>query len=145
SLGFTGVFWIILFLGAALFRVIGLTFLEDLIRHDWFWIPVTCVVFALAVHLTDVRDGLIRGVRLVALMLLSWLLPVMTVLAFGFLAALPFTGLDGLWRTGSATALVLAATGALILLINAAYQDGEAENLPPLSLRWAVRIAAVLL
>src|SRR5690606_23212715 len=50
-----------------------------------------------------------------------------------------------LWETGSATALVLAATGALILLINAAYQDGEAENLPPLSLRWAVRIAAVLL
>lgn len=145
SLGFTGVFWIILYLGSALFRVIGLTFLEDLIRHDWFWIPVTCVVFALAVHLTDVRDGLIRGVRTVALMLLSWLLPVMTVLAFGFLAALPFTGLDGLWETGSATALVLAATGALILLINAAYQDGTPENLPPLTLRWAVRIAAVLL
>lgn len=145
SLGFVGVFWIILFLGSSLFRVIGLTFLEDLIRQDWFWIPVTCVVFALAVHLTDVRDGLIRGVRTVALMLLSWLLPVMTVLAFGFLAALPFTGLDGLWETGSATALVLAATGALILLINAAYQDGTPENLPPLVLRWAVRIAAVLL
>lgn len=145
SLGFVGVFWIILLLGSALFRVIGLTFLEDLIRQDWFWIPVTSLVFALAVHLTDVRDGLIRGVRLVALMLLSWLLPVMTVLAFGFLAALPFTGLDGLWRTGSATALVLSAAAALILLINAAYQDGMAANAPPMILRWVVRIAGVLL
>ena len=145
SIGFTGAFWILLFLGSALFRVIGLTFLEDLIRIDWFWIPVTFVVFSISVHLTDVRDGLIRGVRTVALMLLSWLLLVMTVLAAGFLAALPFTGLDGLWQTGSATALVLSAAAALIILINTAYQDGRPDNLPPLILRIAVRVAAVLI
>ncbi len=145
SIGFTGAFWILLHLGAALFNVIGLKFLEDLIQQEWFSIPVTTLMFAVAVHLTDVRDGLIRGVRSVALMLLSWLLLLMTVLAAGFLAALPFTGLDGLWDTGSATALVLAAAGALIILINTAYQDGRADNLPPAVLRWAVRIAAVLL
>ncbi len=145
SIGFTGAFWVLLHLGAALFKVIGLPFLEDLLRKDWFWIPVTFVVFAVAVHLTDVRDGLIRGVRTVALMLLSWLLLVMTVLAAGFLAALPFTGLDGLWETGSATSLVLAAAAALIILINTAYQDGRPDNLPPLVLRIAVRVAAVLI
>ncbi|MFA4894436.1 DUF4153 domain-containing protein [Brevundimonas sp.] len=145
SIGFTGAFWILLHLGAALFKVIGLDFLEDLLRKDWFSIPVTFVVFAVAVHLTDVRDGLIRGVRTVALMLLSWLLLVMTVLAAGFLAALPFTGLDGLWETGSATSLVLAAAAALIILINTAYQDGRPDNLPPLVLRIAVRVAAVLI
>lgn len=144
SVGFTGAFWVLLFLGSALFKVIGLDFLEDLIRKDWFWIPVTFVVFAIAVHLTDVRDGLIRGVRTVALMLLSWLLLVITVLVAGFLTALPFTGLDGLWETGSATSLVLAAAAALIILINTAYQDGRADNLPPLVLRAAVRVAAVL-
>lgn len=145
SIGFTGAFWILLHLGAALFKVIGLDFLEDLLRKDWFSIPVTFVVFAVAVHLTDVRDGLIRGVRTVALMLLSWLLLVMTVLAAGFLAALPFTGLNGLWETGSATSLVLAAAAALIILINTAYQDGRPDNLPPLVLRIAVRVAAVLI
>lgn len=145
SIGFTGAFWILLHLGAALFNVIGLEFLEDLIRQEWFAIPVTTLMFAVAVHLTDVRDGLIRGVRSVALMLLSWLLLLMTVLAAGFLAALPFTGLDGLWETGSATALVLAAAAALIILINTAYQDGRADNLPPVILRWAVRVASVLL
>ncbi len=145
SLGFTGAFWILLLLGAALFKVIGLSFLEDLLRETWFAIPVTFLVFAVAVHLTDVRDGLIRGVRTVALMLLSWLLLVMTVLAAGFLAALPFTGLEALWETGNATALVLAAAAALIILINTAYQDGRPDNLPPLVLRFAVRVAAVLL
>ncbi len=145
SIGFTGAFWILLTLGAALFKVIGLNFLEDLLRKDWFAIPITFLVFATAVHLTDVRDGLIRGVRTVGLMLLSWLLLVMTVLAAGFVAALPFTGLDGLWETGSATALVLAAAAALILLIIATYQDGRPDNRPPAVLRVAVRLAAVLI
>ena len=145
SLGFTGAFWLLLQLGAALFKVIGLDFLEILLREDWFWIPVTTVAFSVAVHLTDVRDGLIRGVRTVALMLLSWLLLVMTVLAAGFLAALPFTGLEGLWSTGNGTSLVLAAAAALIILINTAYQDGRPDNLPPVVLRIAVRAAAVLL
>jgi len=145
SIGFTGAFWLLLFLGAALFKVIGLDFLGELIARDWFAIPVTTVVFATAAHLTDVRDGLIRGVRSVALMLLSWLLLLMTVLAGGFLAALPFTGLQGLWETGSATALVLSAAATLIILINTAYQDGRADNLPPAILRVTVRVAAVLL
>lgn len=145
SIGFTGAFWILLTLGSALFKVIGLNFLEDLLRKEWFAIPVTFLVFATAVHLTDVRDGLIRGVRTVGLMLLSWLLLVMTVLAAGFVAALPFTGLDGLWETGSATSLVLAAAAALIILINTAYQDGRPDNRPPAVLRVAVRVAAVLI
>ncbi|WP_427788843.1 DUF4153 domain-containing protein [Brevundimonas diminuta] len=145
SLGFTGAFWLLLFLGAALFRVIGLSFLSDLIDEKWFAIPVTSLVFAVAVQLTDVRGALIRGVRTVALMLLSWLLLVITVLVAGFLAALPFTGLDGLWKTGSATALVLSAAAALIVLINTAYQDGREDNLPPAALRIAARVASVLL
>ena len=145
SIGFTGAFWLLLHLGAALFKVIGLNFLDLLIGEDWFNIPVTCLVFAIAVHLTDVRDGLIRGVRTVVLMLLSWLLLVMTVLVAGFLIALPFTGLSGLWNTGNGTSLVLAAAAALIILINTAYQDGRPDNLPPRVLQVAVRIAALLI
>jgi hypothetical protein len=145
SIGFAGAFWLLLYLGAALFNVIGLSFLGDLLQEGWFSLPLTGLAFAAAVQLTDVRHGLIRGVRTVVLMLLSWLLLVLTVLVGAFLAALPFTGLTGLWATGSATALVLAATGVLIVLINAAYQDGRPDTRPPPLLRVAVRIAAVLL
>ncbi|MBX3476323.1 MAG: DUF4153 domain-containing protein [Brevundimonas sp.] len=145
SLGFTLAFWLLLNLGAALFGLIGIRQLNDLLQETWFIIPLLSLAFALAVQLTDVRPGLIRGVRTVALMLLSWLLLVMTVLVGGFLAALPFTGMEGLWKTGSATALVLAAAGALIILINTAYQDGLPDNRPPAVLRAAVRVAAVLI
>ena len=135
SVGFAGAFWLLLLLGASLFKIIGLSFLSDLLQESWFSLPLTSLAFATAVHLTDVRDGLIRGVRTVALMLLSWLLLVITVLVGGFLLALPFTGLDGLWETGSATALVLSAAAALIVLINTAYQDGRPDHRPPVVLR----------
>lgn len=145
SIGFAGAFWLLLLLGANLFKIIGLSFLSDLLQESWFSLPLTGLAFATAVHLTDVRDGLIRGVRTVALMLLSWLLLVITVLVGGFLLALPFTGLDGLWQTGSATALVLSAAAALIVLINTAYQDGRPDHRPPVVLRYGVRVASALI
>ncbi len=145
SAGFVGAFWVLLLLGASLFRVIGIEALSALIRQDWFAAPATTLSFAAAVHLTDVRDGLIRGVRTVALMLLSWLLPVMTGLVATFLLALPFTGLDGLFSGPSATAMMLSAAAALIILINAAYQDGDPEDRPARPLRWAAPAASLLL
>jgi len=76
-------------------------------------------------------------------MLLSWLLPAMTLLAVSFLLALPFTGLAPLWATRAATSILLSAAAALVVLINAAYQDGDN---PPGPIRsWSGRIAAFLL
>src|SRR5262249_24598394 len=94
-----GVFWGVLWLGAELFRLIKIEFLADLIGRRWFWIPITALVFAYAIHLTDLRAGLVRGTRALSLTLLSWLLPVLTVLTVAFLLALPFTGLEPLWNT----------------------------------------------
>lgn len=145
SVGFTGALWLLLFLGAGLFGLIGIRAFGELLAEPWFNLPVTSLTFALAVHLTDVRDGLIRGVRSVVLMLLSWLLPVIAVLTAAFLIALPFTGLSGLWDQGSATALMLSAAAVLIVLINAAYQDGTDETRPPLVLRGAVIVGGLLL
>ncbi|MDO1559389.1 DUF4153 domain-containing protein [Brevundimonas sp. 2R-24] len=145
SLAFTGAVWLALLLGSALFHLIGLNFLRDLIQEPWFALPVTTVAFALGVALTDVSDRLIRGVRTIGLTLLSWLSPLLTLLAAGFLIAVPFAGIDKLWAAGSATALVLAAAAGLIILINAAYQDDTEETHPPMFLRWTLRVAAVLL
>jgi hypothetical protein len=142
---FVGALWGLLYLGAALFKVIGLTFLETLIRENWFSYPTTTVFFAVAVHVTDVRAGLVRGARTLVLTLLSWLLPILTVIAAGFLAALPFTGLKVLWATHAASGTMLAACAALIILINANYQEGERDGFPPQVLRWVGRGAGLLL
>ncbi|MGA0606964.1 DUF4153 domain-containing protein [Phenylobacterium sp. VNQ135] len=145
GLAFVGALWILLFLGAALFDLIGLKFLSDLIREEWFAFPATTTFFALAIHVTATRGSLVLGARTLALNLMSWLLPLMTLIVGGFLAGLAFTGFSPLWETGHAGGILLAATGALIVLINAAYQDGERGDHPPRPLRWAVRVAAVLL
>lgn len=141
--GFVGALWLLLFLGALLFQAIGIEALSDIIEEPWFIWPVTAVALAAAVHLTDVRTTLVRGVRMVALVLLSWLLPLLVVIVAPFLVSVMIVGLDELLGDVSAAGLLLWATAALIVLTNAAYQDGEAAA-PPV-LQWAARISCLLL
>jgi hypothetical protein len=140
---FVGIFWLMLEMGAALFELIKLSFFRDLIQHNWFAIPATALATAAAIHVTDVRAGLVRGTRTLVLVLLSWLLPLLVLIVTGFLASLFFTGLASLWKIGHASALLLGAAAALIVLINATHQDGETE--PPAILRLAGSLAALLL
>ncbi|MDO8379224.1 DUF4153 domain-containing protein [Phenylobacterium sp.] len=142
---FVGALWLLLFLGGALFDLIGIKWVGETIQKPWFAFPATTTFFALAIHLTDVRASLVRGVRSVALTLLSWLSPVMALIGTGFLAALPFTGLAPLWDTKSAAAILLSAAAALIILLNTAYQEGEDNEHPPLALRWAGRVTGLII
>lgn len=144
SLAFVGALWLLLYLGAALFSLIKIEAVRELIQEEWFAYPVTTTMFALAVHVTDVRVGLINGIRAVALALLSWLLPVMTFLGAAFLLTLPAVGLAPLWATGSATALLLGAAATLVILINAAYQSGEHERTHK-ALELSARVAGAVL
>jgi hypothetical protein len=79
------------------------------------------------------------------LALFSWLLLLIVVIAAGFLGSLFATGLDPLWKTRMATSLLLTAAAALIVLINAAYQDGDAERKPMRILRLAASLGGLML
>lgn len=142
---FVGVFWGVLWLGAVLFNLINLHFIEDVIEKTWFAIPATTLATAAAIHVTDVRARLVAGIRTVALTLLSWILPLMTLIAVGFVASLPFTGLEPLWSTKSAASLLLTAAAVLVILINAAFQDGDPAHKRPIVLRYAELAAALVL
>jgi hypothetical protein len=145
SVLFVGVLWAILWLGAALFMLVKLNFFRELLQHAWFWIPVTAFAFSTALHLTDARPGIVRGIRSLLLVLLSWLLPITTLIVGGFLLSLPFTGLEPLWATRHATSVLLGAASVLVLLINAAFQDGELDKQIARVLRITARVASVLL
>lgn len=123
---FTGLFWGVLALGVGLFQVLNIGLFAVLVQQAWFFIPATTIAVAVAVHVTDVQPVLIRGARTVALVLLSWLLPLLVAILLAFLAMLPFTSLAPLWQTHVAAALLLGTAGGLIFLINAAYSDGDA-------------------
>ena len=142
---FTGITWLVLALGAQLFELVKLAFLTRLMRESWFAIPVTAFAFACAMHLTDVRPAIVRGIRSLLLVLLSWLLPVTVLLIGGFLATLPFTGLAPLWSTKHAASVLLCAAAACVVLVNAAWQQGEDERAVARIVRVAARIAALLL
>lgn len=142
---FVGVLWLILWLGAMLFMLVELNFLRKLLEQSWFVIPVTTFAFSTALHITDVRPGIVRGIRSLLLVLMSWLLPVTALLVAGFLCTLPFTGLEPLWATRRATSVLLGATAALVILINAAFQGGEVGKDVARVLRISARLACVLL
>lgn len=142
---FVGVVWLVLLLGSELFMLIKLEFLRNLIRESWFVIPVIAFAFSCAMHITDVRPAIVRGIRTLLLVLMSWILPVAVLVIGGFLLSLPFTGLEPLWATRSATAVLLGAAAALIVLINAAYQDGAPDAAVARVIRGSVRFASILL
>jgi Domain of unknown function (DUF4153) len=145
AVGFVGLLWGLLFLGAELFRLIRIEFLAELLKRTTFSIPVTALAFSYATHVTDVRANIVQGARTLALILLSWLLPLMALLGTAFVVALLFTGLAPLWSTRRATSILLIAAAALIFLVNAAYQDGRAETRAVAILRYASRLAAFVL
>jgi hypothetical protein len=145
SVAFVAAFWVLLYLSAELFRLIGIRSLADLIQRPWFAAPATTVSFAYALHVTDVRADLVRGVRALALTLLAWLLPMLTAFAVAFLLALAFTGLEPLWSTRHATVTLLAAAAGLIVLINAAHQDGQTAETTARVVRHARSPAALAL
>ena len=140
---FVGAAWLVLQLGASLFDLIRLDFLSRAMGKAWFFIPVTTFAFTSALHLTDVKPAIVRGIRNLLHVLLSWTLPVLTLMVGGFLASLPFTGLDPLWATRSAAGMLLSAAATFVVLINAAYQDGSER--PARIIAISARVASLLL
>ncbi len=124
SVLFTGIFWLVLWLGASLFQLIDIDVLNRIIDKAWFAIPATALALSIAVHVSDMRGSMVATVRSLVLALLSWLLPLVAGFAAAFLVALIFTGFEPLWKTRTAAALLLTAAGALVIFINAAFQDG---------------------
>ena len=145
ALLFTALFWGILWLGAALLNFIGFKWLEELLLNNYFAWPITGLAFGAAVHLGDVQTKLLANVRSLILGVLSWLLPVITLIGAIFAGSLLVSGLAPLWATKAATATLLGGCIGFVLLINAAYQQGDVERPVPVVLKWCVFGAALLL
>lgn len=141
---FVGALWLVLWLGSALFMLVKLDFLKELLQKPWFAIPVISFAFSSAMHITDVRPAIVRGIRSLLLILMSWILPITTILVIGFLGSLPWTGLQPLWETRHATSVLLGTSALLIILINAAFQNGEMTSNVARVIRSCATLAALL-
>src|SRR5262249_37818913 len=137
---FVALLWVMLFLTAALFKLVDLDFFDRLINHHWFSIPATALAVAASLHVTDVQPSLLRGTRSLALALFSWLLPLFAAILLGFLCSLPFVSLAPLWRSQMAARLLLYAAVAVVFLVNCGRQDGAPER----DTSWIKRLAGLV-
>jgi len=128
SLGLTGVFWIVLFAGSMLMQSIGVNFISELIKKPIFSIPVTGIVFGAAFALSLARSQMIVTLRRFWLSISSWLLPLLLAFSIIWVVALPFTGLELLFKTRNACFILLWFVALSINFVNAAYQDGAGEQ-----------------
>lgn len=143
SIAFTGGVALVLVIWAQLFKVVGISFFEDLFSEDWFLLPVLTMSFGGAAsifrNLTRVMDGLtaiLEG-------LIRVLLPLICLVAVIFIATLPFVGLTPLWDTGNGTFLLLWLTALTLFFTNAVYQSTDERPSYPSPV--AILVAAGLL
>jgi hypothetical protein len=145
SVCFIIVLRLLVWLGGALFMMARVDFLAELLQASWFVIPLMTFSFAWAIHLTDARPAMVLGIRTLILGLLSLMLPLLVLIVAGFLLSLAWTGLNVLWAEPYASVLLLAMAAVLILLVNAAFQDGQVASQVPGVVRLSARVAALLL
>lgn len=141
---YTGAFWLLLMLWAALFKALGIGFFEELFRSTRFIYPVTSLVVGYGLVLARTRSSIGDAVHLRILALWRGLLPLAALLALAFAAALLMQGVEPLWKTRTATALLLSLIVALVMLTNAAYGKGD-ETPPRVVIKRMVEAALLLL
>ncbi len=144
ALAFTGIAWLLLFLLAALFQLIRVNFLMELVNEGWFVLMFSGAAFGAALGILRDNEKVLGTLFRVVMLVLSVLAP---FFAFGlviFLMALLLSGLSTLWAaTDNATPILLAsATGALVLT-NAVIRNSDDEGSQSTILKTAALVLAL--
>lgn len=127
SLGwfYTGVYWILVWTCASLFKAIGINAVETLITKPSFVAITTGFMSGLGVALAKEHTQTITTLRTIAATLFHSLTPLLVGIVLSFLVVLVFVGLGPLWGTKWASAILLALLLLILLFVNAVFQDGE--------------------
>lgn len=131
--------WGVLWLWAGLFALVKVEFFVTLFSAQWFVFVVTGLLGGLGLWLARTQQRPIQVMRQTLLALGRLLLPLLAWVLVFFVLALAFTGVEGLWATRFAAALLMGVLILQIWVVNAVYQDGAAAQ-PTYArvLRWLV-------
>nr|WP_318383370.1 DUF4153 domain-containing protein [uncultured Enterobacter sp.] len=125
-----GLFWLVLFLWAELFKLLDITFFSDLFfDRAWFALIACGAVFALTVALGRSQPRILRAVQSLFTMIARVLLPLLSLLMLLFLITLPFVGLSAISRHVSSGGL-LNGLSILLLLLTVLVWDPLRGKLP---------------
>lgn len=142
---FTGLTWLLLWLWAALFQLLDVTFFRDLFRQDAFIALATGSLAGFGVLIGRTQHRAIQITRQVLFAICRGLLPLLSFIAVLFVLCLPLTGLEPLWKTRSAASLLLVLSLLLVTFTNAVYQRGDDIAPYPVGLRRLVEASLLAL
>ncbi|MGN6155545.1 MAG: DUF4153 domain-containing protein [Sphingomicrobium sp.] len=147
SLVFAGIVFLLAWMIAGLFGLIGIDEVRRLLMKDWFSWSLFGFAFGASVGLLRERDRLLPMLQRLLRIVLAVLAPPLAVALVLFLASIPFTGLEKFWSSGvPATPLLLVAGAGAILLSNTVFaEDRQSRSTNPV-LRWSsLALIAVVL
>ncbi|WP_395304849.1 DUF4153 domain-containing protein [Enterobacter sp. ECC-019] len=125
-----GLFWLLLFLWAELFELIGIQFFDRLFFHsDWFISVAIGVVSASVAVLARMQVRLIRALQNLLTLIATGLLPLMAALALLFIGALPVVGFDAISARISAAGLLTALALLQLFLVTIVWHP-QRQTLP---------------
>lgn len=141
---FVGIVMALAWLLAALFQLIGISVLTDLLQKSWFVLPLIGGSFGGAVGMLRDNERIVSAVQKVVMIVLSALAPVLAIALVLFLGALLFTGLDSLWEsTKSTTPILLSCVIGALILANAIVRDRAQDESAMRVLRASAMILCV--
>lgn len=126
---FVGIAYLLLFLLSALFQLVGINVIEELLKESWFNFTFYGVCFGAALGVLKEQHRIVSSIQSLVMTVLSILAPVLAIALATFLVALIFTGLQPLWGvTRSTTPIVLSCAAGAVLLINAVIRNDSVEQ-----------------
>lgn len=129
----------------ALFNLIGLEIVQDIVQRSWFILPWGGASLGVALGLLREKQKWLGTLQNLVMIVFSVLTPVMAAALVIFLVAIVFTGLDTLWATGHATAILLACGAAAVFFINVVLRNNAQEAAQSPILRWSAWILGLVI
>ena len=129
--------WLLAWLLASLFKLIGIDALEKLLGKEWFAFALIGAALGGAVGLLRERDQVVTVLQRVVTAVAGVLAPVLAVGLLLFLVILPFQGVSLLWQaTKHTTPILLFCIAIALILANAVLGDDRDNEARSILLRW---------
>lgn len=142
---FVGICWAVLVLWGELFALLRIRFFRDLFREEAFAYLATGLMAGLGILIGRTQHRPVRIARQIVFAIFTGLLPLLALILLMFVASLPFTGLDALWNTRSAAALLICVQALMLVFLNAVWQSGEQAPPYPAWLRRGISLSLLVL
>lgn len=125
---FTWLLFGILFLGAALFNIIGISVFSDLLDEAYITIPVFTLSFSFAINYFQNSEKVADTIASVLQAIIKFVLPLIAVILIGFAVSMLFTGIGSLWEDGPGSLLILWLQALALFFVNTVYMGTQKSS-----------------